>query len=138
MTFPALPTSIPGAGFVNSLEHKFARLGTVEKVAVAALVVLGVEHLIAPKGMSMATKMLHKVSPARFPALPPVIPPPGVAAPALPAAVARGAFAGANNMPGWNRGMSAYGGMDGFYWHGHGGPWSQWGAPGGGPDYSWE
>jgi hypothetical protein len=136
-----LPSSIPGAGFVNSIERRVARLGTVEKVVLGAAVVLGIEHLIAPRGMSMATKLYHKATGA-FPSLPPVIPPPGVVAPALPAAVAKGAFAGANQMAGWNRGMSNYGQWSDYpQWHGHAGPWHsahQYGVPGGLPDYSWE
>jgi hypothetical protein len=96
-------------GFLGDLERRVSKLSTLEFALVAVGGVLLVDHLIAPKGMSYASKALAKVGvhPA-LPALPPppVIPPPGVTA----SIAAKGEYAGANAQAGWNRGMSPYGG----------------------------
>lgn len=118
-----------GRGFLKNIERHIRGLETWQIALLAAGGVLAVDHLIAPKGMSFATKALNKFGASKHP-----LPPPPPIPAALPAAVAKGMFAGANNMAGWNRGMSPYGGMDGFYWHGHGGPWHGSSYPG----YPWE
>jgi len=108
------------SGLLDKLKHQVKNLSTTQFVLVAAGGVLLLDHLIAPKGMSFASKALDKFGAGPKLALPPPLP-------LTPQALAaKGYFAGANNMAGWNRGMSPYGGMDGFYWHGHGGPWRNW------------
>jgi hypothetical protein len=108
------------SGLLGNLQRRVKNLSTAQFVLVAGAGVLLLDHLIAPKGMSFASKALDKVLPGSRLPLPPPLPPPAAIA------AAKGYFSGANNMAGWNRGMSPYGGMDGFYWHGHGGPWRNW------------
>lgn len=107
------------SGLLGKLKHQVKNLSTTQFVLVAAGGVLLLDHLIAPKGMSFASKTLDKLGAGPRLPLPPPLPHPAALA-------AKGYFAGANNMAGWNRGQSPYGGMDGFYWHGHGGPWRNW------------
>jgi hypothetical protein len=113
-----------GRGFLKNIERHIRGLETWQIVALAAAGVLAVDHAIAPKGMSFATKALDKLGMSKHP-LPPPPPIP------LPAAVAKGMFAGANAQAGWNRGMSPYGGWArnapaGPWHYAHAAPGSQW------------
>jgi len=98
-------------GFFKSIEHRIDKLSPVELVILGVGGALIVEHLIAPKGMSFASKAIDKITGKTHALLPPPPPPPPVIPP--PAAIAqaaKGYFAGANQQAGWNRGMSPYGG----------------------------
>lgn len=115
-------------GFLGGIERRFEEMGTLKTVLVAAGGVLVLDHLIAPKGMSLISKTWDKVSGKTHHALPPIPPPIPAAPPPLPPKVghwynfpshpelfaaqqeaAAGDFAGANMQAGWNRGMSPYG-----------------------------
>lgn len=130
-----------GKGIFKTIERHLRGLDTWQIVALAAGGVLVVDHCIAPKGMSFATKAYDKVV-GQGHRLPPPPPPPipaaGTAAlhPALATAVAKGYFTGANRQAGWNRGMSDYGQYlgDVWQWHAHAGPWHGDNYPG----YPWE
>jgi hypothetical protein len=69
-------------GFLAGLESRFEKMGTLQTVLVAAGGVLVIEHLIAPKGMSVISKTWDKISgaPKALPPPPPVVPPPLVPA----------------------------------------------------------
>lgn len=116
-----------GKGIIASTLRKVRGLPTWQKGALVVAAALAVDHAIAPRGMSFASKALGKVGGRRsLPPPPPPIPPPGVTA-----AVAKGMFAGANAQAGWNRGMSPYGGWarnaPGGPWHyAHAAPGSAW------------
>lgn len=124
-------------GFLKGIERRVRGLETWQLLLLGAGGVLVVDHLIAPKGMSFASKAMDKLGGGK-PALPPPPPPPALAAPMA----AKGTFAGANNMAGWNRGMSNYFQWPGdvWQWKPHGGPWHNWhNEPWqfGGPEYPW-
>jgi hypothetical protein len=93
-----------GGGLFKDIERRVRGLETWQLLLLGAGGVLLVDHLIAPKGMSFASKAMDKLGGAK-PALPPPPPPPPVLAP-----VAKGDWTGANAQAGWNRGMSPYGG----------------------------
>lgn len=123
-----------GRGFLGDVERRIRGLETWQLVLGGAVVVLVGDHLIAPKGMSFASKMMDKLGGSRAPALPPPPLPPALVAPHA-AMAARGDYAGANNQAGWNRGMSDYGQYlgDVWQWHAHAGPWrNNWAA-----EYPW-
>jgi hypothetical protein len=85
-------------GALSGIQRRVSNLSTTEFVLVAAGGVLLFDHLIAPKGTSFVSKTVDKISGSkRLPAPPPPLP------------AARGDFAGANLMAGWNRGTSPYG-----------------------------
>jgi len=126
-----------GKGFFKSIEHRIDKLSPMELVLLAAGGVLVVEHLIAPKGMSLASKAIDKIT-GKSHALPPPPPPPPMIPPPAAIAAAKGYFAGANNQAGWNRGMSPYGG---WALNAPAGPWPYAHAGGGYqnyPQYLWE
>jgi hypothetical protein len=102
----ALKSGGNGKGFLGGIERRIRGLETWQLVLGGAVVVLVGDHLIAPKGMSFASKMMDKLGVGKAPALPPPPPPPALS----PAAIAaKGDYAGANLQAGWNRGMSPYG-----------------------------
>ena len=110
------------SGLLKTVERHVRGLKTWQVALLGVGGVLAVDHLIAPKGMSFASKALDKLGMSKHP-----LPPP----PPLPAPVAKGLFAGANAMPGWNRGMSPFGpwarNAPAGPWHyGHAAPGSQW------------
>ncbi len=126
-----------GKGFFKSIEHRIDKLSPMELVLLAAGGVLVVEHLIAPKGMSLASKAIDKITGKASahvvpPLLPPPPPPPPVIPPPAAIAAAKGYFAGANQQAGWNRGMSPYGPWavaNPMYQYAHanqGHPWYEW------------
>lgn len=97
--------------FMGNIEGRVKRFGVLEYALVAAGGILVLDHLIAPKGSSYASRAWDKISPGHghpMPLLPPPPPPPAASHPAAIAA-AKGWFAGANQQAGWNRGMSPYG-----------------------------
>lgn len=135
-SLPALPRRRPifwnggrVEGFLGGIERRFEEMGTLKTVLVAAGGVLVLDHLIAPKGMSLISKTWDKVSgKGGHHALPPIPPPIPAALPPSAkvghwynfpthpelfeqqaAEAAAGDFAGANMQAGWNRGMSPYG-----------------------------
>jgi hypothetical protein len=112
-------------GFFKGIERRVRGLETWQLLLLGAGGVLIVDHLIAPKGMSFASKAMDKLGGAK-PALPPPPPPPPALASA--AIAAKGMYTGANNMAGWNRGMSNYMQWPGdvWQWKPHGGPWHNW------------
>ena len=124
-------------GFFKGIERRVRGLETWQLLLGGAVLVVGVDHLIAPKGMSWFSKVLGGAKPA----LPPPPPPPPALAP--PAAIAaKGMYTGANNMAGWNRGMSDYFQWPGnvWQWKPHGGPWHNWQQDPWGqgmPEYPW-
>ncbi|HTR02659.1 MAG TPA: hypothetical protein VMN82_05635 [Thermoanaerobaculia bacterium] len=135
---PALPRRRPllwnggrVEGLFEGIERRFTEMGTLKTVLVVAGGTLVLDHLIAPKGMSLLSKTWEKVS-GKEPhhALPPIPPPIPAAPPPLPPPApkvgsyyfpfhpelfegsgehAAGDFTGANLQAGWNRGMDPYG-----------------------------
>lgn len=125
-----------GGGFFKGIERRLRGLETWQLLLGGAVLVVGVDHLIAPKGMSWFSKAVG----GRRALPPPPPPPPPALTPAQVAA--KGMFTGANNMAGWNRGMSNYFQWPGdvWQWKPHGGPWHNWhNEPWqfGGPEYPW-
>jgi hypothetical protein len=120
------------SGLFGKLQSRVKNLSTVEFVGVAALGVVLLDHFIAPKGMSFASKIADKFSGPKLPLLPP----------SPQALAAKGMFTGANRMAGWNRGQMDYFQWPGnvWQWQPHGGPWHNWhNEPWqfGGPEYPW-
>jgi hypothetical protein len=121
-----------GKGFFKSIEHRIDKLSPMALVLLAAGGVLVVEHLIAPKGMSLASKAIDKITGKAHALLPPPPPPPVIPPPAVIAQAAKGYFAGANQQAGWNRGMSPYGPWavaNPMFQYAHadqGHPWYEW------------
>lgn len=103
MAFPDIENPLAGSfgSKGKSLFGRIKRLGTVKLALLAAGGVLLADHLIAPRGMSYASKAWGKIAGGRLLPAPP-IPPPGV--------TAKGEFTGANRQAGWNRGTMPYGG----------------------------
>lgn len=111
--------------FFSNIERRVSKFGVLEYTALAAVGILTVDHLIAPKGASYLSKLLDKIGfgggGGHRAALPPPPPPPIPAAPKvgwyempwypemLEEHAAAGDYAGANLQAGWNRGMSPYG-----------------------------
>ena len=148
------PSASNGRGNGKSIFKKIeSRVRGLEGWQIALLTVgavVVVDHVIAPKGMSFASKAMDKLGGHKALPLPPPppIPAPGVTALPAPvaAAVAKGYFAGANNQAGWNRGTSPYGGWAlnapaGPWPYAHAGPGSNWPQGAGGAwanEYPWE
>jgi len=123
-----------GGGFFEGIERRVRGLETWQLLLGGVVLVGVVDHLIAPKGMSFASKALDKLG-ATKPALPPPPPPPPALTPVQVAA--RGDWTGANAQAGWNRGMSPYGGWAlnapaGPWPYAHAGQHYSWGA-----EYPW-
>jgi hypothetical protein len=105
------------SGLFSNLQQRAKKLSTTQVVLLAAGGVLVIEHLIAPRGMSYASKLWGKVAGSH------PLPPPPPPVPVIPPAAAKGFYfeappeafetagdyAGANLQAGWNRGMTPYG-----------------------------
>jgi len=128
------------SGIINSTVSWLEHLGPVKLALGLTATVLVVDHLVAPKGMSMVTKTITKITgaerslmsraraPLALPAGPVVIPPPGVGTTSPVHAT------GANNGPGWGRGGMPY--FPGAHAN-PGGPWP-YAHAGGAARYGWE
>jgi hypothetical protein len=103
MAFPDIENPLAGSfgSKGRSLFGRIKRLGTVKLVLGATALVLVADHLMAPRGMSYASKAWSKIAGGRLLPAPP-IPPPGV--------TAKGYFAGANRQAGNGWGYMPAGG----------------------------
>jgi hypothetical protein len=115
-----------GKGILGGLERQIRGLKTWQLAVGGVALVAIVDWAIAPKGMSHVAKLWDKLGGGPRALPPPPLPPPPVLSPAQVAA--KGEFAGANNMAGWNRGQSNYFQWPGdvWQWKPHGGPWHNW------------